>query len=478
MEVRVCLRLVVAVEVLLATLLFAASATAQPKAPVVAAHLNGAIDPVSAGYLHRVIGTARAEQAALLLITIDTPGGLDSSMREMVQDLLASGIPSVVFVWPAGARDASAGVFITQAADVVAMAPGTNIGAAHPVGGGGETIPGDLGDKITNDAAAYIAALTSQHGRNDAWAREAVRSSASLDAQRAVDQHVADVLAPDLPTLLDTLDGRVVHTAVGDAAIRTAGAPLEVVDMQPVELALQTVFDPNIAYLLLTIGFFALLLELFHPGALVPGVTGVICLVLAFAASAVLPMNWGGALLILLGAVLFILDIKAATHGALTLAGLVAFVVGSLLLYSPPGPRSPTLPEVSVATPLLVAITAFVALVSLVIVVTTVRLATRPAPASKDRLVGAAGVAESDLNPDGTVRVAGQLWSAHASAATVGEGEHVRVVARRGLTLEVETATVNGALLPGRDERGSHTDGQPDRRHDQQREVRPHDEFS
>jgi len=235
------------------------------------------------------------------------------------------------------------------------MAPSTNIVAAHPVCGGGETIPGELGDTITNDAAAYIAALTSQHGRNDVWTQEAVRSSASLDAQDALDQHVADVLATDLPTLLDTLDGRIVHTAAGDVTIHTAGAPLEILDMQPVALALHRVFDPNIAYLLLTIGFFALLIELFHPGALVPGVTGVICLVLAFAASAVLPMNWGGALLILLAGVLFILDIKAATHGALTLAGLVAFVFGTLLLYSPPGLPSPTLPEVSVSIPALAA---------------------------------------------------------------------------------------------------------------------------
>src|SRR5207248_11589789 len=156
---------------------------------------------------------------------------------------------------PSGAGDASAGVFITQAADVVVTAPGTNIGAAHPVGGGGETIPGDLGDKITNDAAAYMAALAKQHGRNGTWAQDAVRNSVSLDAQDAIDQHVADVLAGDLPTLLETLDGRTVHKAAGDATIHTAGAPLEVIDMHPVEVVLQKVFDPNIAYLLLTIGF-------------------------------------------------------------------------------------------------------------------------------------------------------------------------------------------------------------------------------
>ena len=370
------------------------------------------------------MAAAEQERAALVVLTIDTPGGLDSSMREMVQDLLASHVPSVVFVWPSGARDASAGVFITEAAGLVAMAPGTNIGAAHPVGGGGETITGDLGDKITNDAAAYIAGLAKQHGRNDAWVEDAVRKSVSLDAQQAVDQHVADLLAPDLPTLLAMVEGRTVPVAAGEMmTIHAAGAPVETMDMQPVELLLQKLFDPNIAYLLLTIGFYALLIELFHPGALLPGVTGGICLVLAFAASAVLPMNWGGAVLILLAVGLFILDIKAATHGALTVAGMIAFVVGSLLLYSPPGPRSPTLPDVAVATPLLVGMAATVAVVSLLIVGAAVRLRSRPAlTTATERLIGAAGIAQSALDPDGTVRLAGQLWSAHADGPPSASG--------------------------------------------------------
>jgi membrane-bound serine protease (ClpP class) len=215
--------------------------------------------------------------------------------------------------------------------------------------------------------------------------------------------------------------------------------------MQPVEMALQKLFDPNIAYLLLTVGFFALLIELFHPGALVPGVTGGRLSHARFCASAVFPMNWGGALLILLGGVLFILDVKAAAHGALTIAGLVAFVVGSLLLYSPPGPRSPTLPDVSVATPLLIGLVALGALTSLLVVTSAVRLARQPALASEERLVGAAGVAQSTLDPHGTVRVAGQLWSAHAAGANVSEGERVRVLARRGLTLDVESADLDAA---------------------------------
>jgi membrane-bound serine protease (ClpP class) len=427
----------------IAALLVVTGFASQPStSPVVVAHLDGAVDPVTAGYLHRVMTAAEQESAALVVLTIDTPGGLDSSMREMVQDLLASRVPSVVFVWPSGARDASAGVFITEAAGLVAMAPDTNIGAAHPVGSGGETITGDEGDKITNDAAAYIAGLAKQHGRNDAWAQDAVRNSVSLDAQQAVDQHVADLMASDLPTLLAMVDGRTVPIAAGETmTIHTVGAPVETVDMNPIELLLQKLFDPNIAYLLLTIGFYALLIELFHPGALLPGVTGGICLVLAFAASAVLPMNWGGALLILLAVALFILDIKAATHGALTVAGMIAFVVGSLLLYSPPGPRSPTLPDVAVATPLLVGMAATVAVVSLLIVGTAVRLSTRPAlTTATERLIGAAGIAQSALDPDGTVRLAGQLWSAHADGPTVGVGEPVRVISRQGLTLHVEPA--------------------------------------
>jgi len=438
--------LLVGAGVLLAALLGTRSFAAESTAPIVVARLDGAVDPVTAEYLHRVVQVAEQDRAALLVLTIDTPGGLDSSMRAMVQDLLASPVPSVVFVWPAGARAASAGVFIAQAGNLVAMAPGTTIGAAHPVGSGGETLTGDLGDKITNDAAAYGAGLAVQHGRNDVWVQQAVRSSVALDAQQAVDGHVADMLAPDVSTLLAAVDGRTVQTTAGETTIHSAGAPIEVVDMQPGEQVLQKLFDPNIAYLLLTLGFCALVIELFHPGALVPGVTGVVCLVLAFAASAVLPLNWGGALLILLAVTLFILDVKAAAHGALTIAGLVAFVVGSLLLYAPPGPRSPTLPDVAVATPLLVGVAAAAALVSLLIVGTAVRLAARPAFTAQDRLTGAAGVAHSALNPSGTVQVAGQLWSAYAAGATVSAGERVRVLARRGLTLEVEPAAVRGGV--------------------------------
>jgi len=408
--------------------------------PVLVAHVEGVIDPVTAGYLHRALATAEQERAAALVITLDTPGGLDTSMRQMVQDLLNSSVPIIVFVGPPGARAASAGVFVAEAAHVVAMAPGTNIGAAHPVAGGGGTMQADVRDKVTNDAAAYIASIAKLRGRNDTWVQEAVRSSASLDAQRAVDEHVADLLAPNLPTLLDTVEGWTVVTAAGPVTIRSRDAPIIQLDMHPVEQAFQKLFDPNVAYLLLTVGFYALVIELFHPGALVPGVTGVVCLVLAFVAFAALPMNWGGVLLILAAVALLILDLKAAAHGGLSIAGLVCFVLGSVLLYSPPGPPSPTLPDVAVAPPVLLAAAAGGALLSLLVIGTAIRIAGRGPLTGPERLSGALGVTRSALDPHGSVRVGGQVWSARLRSGTLGPGEPVRVLGRTGLTLEVAPA--------------------------------------
>jgi membrane-bound serine protease (ClpP class) len=407
---------------------------------VIVAHLEGSVDPVTAEYVHRVVVAAEERQASLLVLTIDTPGGLDTSMRQMVQDLLNSPVPSVVYVWPPGARAASAGVFVAQAANLVAMSPGTNIGAAHPIQGGGENIPGDLRDKITNDAAAYIAGIARQHGRNDAWVQDAVRQSVSLDGDQAVEQHVADLLEPNLNLLLRDVDGRTVTTTAGPITIQVANAVVSPLDMDLVERIAQKVFDPNIAYLLMTIGFFAILIELFHPGALVPGVGGVVCLVLAFVGFATLPMNWGGVVLILAAAALFIVDVKAAAHGALSVAGLVCFVFGSLLLYSPPGRPSPTLPEVSVATPVLVAAVAIGMLFSLLVVRTAIRLSGRAPITGSQRLSGATGLSSTSLDPDGTVHVAGQMWSAHLRAGRMDPGQPVRVVGRKGLVLEVEPA--------------------------------------
>jgi membrane-bound serine protease (ClpP class) len=422
-----------------ATMTVTAAHAGDPRAPVLVAHLTGVIDQLTARYLHRVVVAAGEAHAVALVVTVDTPGGLDTSMHQMVQDLLNSPIPTIVFVWPSGARAASAGLFIAQAANLVAMAPGTNLGAAHPVAEGGDTIQGDLRDKVTNDAAAYIASIAKARGRNDTWAQAAARTSVSIDAQQAVEQHVADVMVADLPALLRSVDGRPARTTAGLVTIHTRDAPIMVLDMHPAERVLQTLIDPTIAYLLLAIGFYAILIELFHPGALVPAVTGALCLILAFVAFATLPMNWGGVLLILIAVALFVLDVQAAAHGLLTLAGLVCFILGSLLLYTPAGPRSPALPVAAVALPVVLAAAAAGALLSLLVVGTALRMAHRGPISGVERLYGAIGITRGMLNPDGTVRVGGQLWSARLRSGTLGPEQPVRVLARTGLTLEVES---------------------------------------
>jgi membrane-bound serine protease (ClpP class) len=430
----------------------AAASQAQGTPTVVVAHLSGVVNPVSAQYVHRVVSAATDQAAALLVLIIDTPGGLDTSMREMVQALLNSPVPSVAYVAPSGARAASAGVFVGEAANVLAMAPGTNIGAAHPIQGGGADIQGDLREKITNDAAAYISGIAKQRGRNDAWVQDAVRQSVSLDANQAVDQHVADLLAADLTTLLTAVDGRTVTTSAGARTIGVADARIVALDPQALELIADKIFDPTIAYLLMTFGFFAVLVELFHPGALVPGVSGVVGLVLSFVGFAALPMNWGGVVLILAAAALFVLDIKAAAHGGLTIAALICFVLGSLLLYSPPGPPSPTLPEVSVGLPALLAAAGVGVGFSLLVVRTALRMAGRRSIVGSQKLNGATGVVRSALDPDGTVTVAGQVWSAHAQAGRLDAGQPIRVLGRTGLVLDVERAETlsradrNGAI--------------------------------
>ena len=429
---------------ILAALVWLRPGAAQPNPIVVVGRLDGIVSPATARYVHRLVNSANEQQAALLVLTIDTPGGLDTSMRQMVQDLLNSSVPSIAYVAPSGARAASAGVFIAEAASVLAMAPGTNIGAAHPIQGGGQNIPSDLREKITNDAAAYVASIAHQRGRDDAWVQDAVRQSVSLAADQAVAQHVADLEAPDLPTLLADVEGRTVTTAPGLMSIHVAGAEITSIDPDPVELVAEKAFDPDVAYLLMTIGFFAILIELFHPGALLPGVTGVVCLVIAFVGFAALPMNWGGIVLILGAAALFVLDIKSAAHGGLTIAGLVCFILGSFLLYSPGGVPSPTLPQVSVSMPPLVAAAGVGALFSLVVVRTALRMSRRPAISGAQRLNGATGVARSPLEPRGTVTVAGQVWSARLRNGRLEAGRPIRVLGRTGLVLDVEPAEAPG----------------------------------
>lgn len=411
---------------------------AQEPAPVVVLEVRGVIDPVMARYVQRGIDGANRSGAQLIVMRMDTPGGLDTAMRAIVQSILGSRVPVAVFVEPSGARAASAGLFIAMAGHVAAMAPGTNIGAAHPVAlGEGEVSP-TMEDKVTNDAVAYLQAIAEQRGRNAEWVEEAVRRSASLAAAGAVNEGVVDFLARDLDDLLTTLDGRTIVMNGWEVTLALDGAAVEPYPMTVLEELVHALVDPNIAYILLTLGMIALVAEFYNPGAIIPGVTGVISLILAFVSLGSLPVNWGGIALIVLAIVFFILDTEVAGF-ALTVAGVIAFVLGSLLLFSPFTPTAPALPAVSVNPWVLVAMTLLLA-GFFTLAVTAGMRAQRAAPiGGTASLVGRTGVAVTDLIPQGVVLVRSEDWTAvAASGEPIPAGTTVEVTAVDGLRLVVQ----------------------------------------
>lgn len=413
---------------------------AQPEqAPVVVAEITGVINPLSAEYLERAIATAQDEHARALVITMDTPGGLDTAMRTMVQAILASHMPIIVYVSPAGARAASAGLFVSMAAHVVAMAPGTNLGAAHPVSLGG----GQQGDtemaKVEADAAAYIRALAETRGRNADWAERAVRESIAAPASEALALNVVDLLANDLPDLLAQLDGRRARTADGEQILHTAGAAVISLPMNPVERFLHSISDPNIAFVLLSLGTVGLIAEFYHPGTVIPGASGAIALLLAWAALGNLPTNWVGAVLLILGVVLVVAEAHTPLMGASAIAGGIAFTLGALLLFRPIGSVSATAPAVALSPVVVIAAGAAAVAFSLVVVRAIVRTRRMKAMSGQAVLIGAIGTARGDLNPHGIVHVAGEDWSATAEAPILGGGP-AQVVRVEGVTLVVRPA--------------------------------------
>lgn len=393
--------------------------------------LDGAISPISVRLLDGAIERARTDKAQALLVLLNTPGGLERSMRSMVQSILGSPVPVVVYVAPTGARAASAGVFVTMAAHVAAMAPATNIGAAHPVAAGGGKMDTEMTKKVENDAAAFARSIATERGRNVEWAEQAVRSSVSATEREAVKLKVVDLVAESVPDLLAKIDGRTVKTIGGPVALATKDAPVREIEVRFRDKFLALITDPNVAYILMMIGMLGLFFELSTPGAILPGVMGGISLILAFFAFQSLPINWAGLLLILFGVALLIAEIKVVSHGVLAVGGVVSMVLGSLMLYDAP--------ETGLRISWLVIIPTVGATAGLVILAVTygVRALYRTPTTGAPGMVGQVGIVQRALDPEGQVMIEGELWRAIAQDGPVPAGEAVRVASMDGLTLTV-----------------------------------------
>ncbi|HEY2777060.1 MAG TPA: nodulation protein NfeD [Gaiellaceae bacterium] len=412
---------------LLAAFLFvvvAAPAQAASTPKVLAIHFTQDVNPVTQDWLNGQLSHAESHGYSAAVIVLDTPGGLEESMRKIVQKELALKIPVIVYVSPEGARAASAGVWISEAADVLAMAPSTNIGSSTPIQGNGTNIGSDLRRKVVNDAAASLRGLAKTHGRNAQWADAAVRKASNLTAAEALRMNVIDVVSPSLPALLRTIDGRV--TTPRHLTMHTAGA--QIVDVRPGFFTrfLSTLIDPNIVSLLFLAGLAGLGFELFHPGVVIPGAFGAICMVCALFGFSVLPLSWGGLMLVLLGAALLVIDAHVTSHGALTLSGLVAMAVGLTTLFHDSGT------PYSANVPVIIALTLLIGGFWALAVSKSIAARRAPVAVGPEQIVGLEGV----VRANGNVFVRGELWRVQ-SAEPLHVGDRVAVDALDGLTLAV-----------------------------------------
>ena len=432
---------------LLLALLTAEARGQEPIPPrvLVVALEDQVIHPVTERFLVRALRQAADRGDQCVILQLDTPGGLLDSTRHIVKEILTSEVPVVVYVAPSGARAGSAGVFITLSAHVAAMAPGTNIGAAHPIAPGAAPVafgneerPNDelqqiLSDKITNDAVAWARALADYRGRNADWAARAVKDSISTPANQALEEHVVDLLAADQSDLLNLLDGRRIVLTRRVVTLNTRGAIVERLEMSWSERLLSLLANPTLAYLLLLLGYAGLMFEITHPGIWIPGVLGLICLILAFFAMQMLPINYAGLALIVLGLLLVVLEVKAPSYGMLTAAGIVSLLVGSAMLIEP-------VDGIERVSWLVVApVTIALALILLLLVSNVVRAHRAKVQTGMNRLIGAMARVRGDMNGLGYVFVAGELWHARCELP-LQDGEDVCILGYDGLTLRVKPA--------------------------------------
>jgi membrane-bound serine protease (ClpP class) len=397
--------------------------------------INGSINPITSEYVIRNIKEAARHHEQFLVVDMDTPGGLDTSMREIIKEIFASPVPIVVYVSPAGARAASAGALIAMSADVCAMASGTNIGAAHPVTVG-EQPDKVMENKILNDAEAYVEGIARKRGRNIEIAKKMVRESISISAEKALEEGVIDLIASNRADLLRKLDGRSIVMGDGKKVVlKTAGTRVQVHEMSTREKILNTISNPNVAYILMMLGMLGLFFELANPGVILPGVIGGISLILAFFAFQTLPVNYAGVLLILLALILFIAEIKIVSGGMLTVGGVISMILGSLLLFESPEPYLRVSWSVILVTVL--AVSGF----ALFVITKAVKAHHAKPTSGREGLIGEEGKADSDISPEGKVFVRGEYWDAF-SDESISRGERIVVIDVEGMTLKVRKAGI------------------------------------
>jgi membrane-bound serine protease (ClpP class) len=402
----------------------------QPGRSVDLITVDAPITPTVADYISRSIDHAAASGAQALIIQLNTPGGLLDSTNDIIIRMIASEVPLVVYVSPSGGRAASAGVFITMAANIAAMAPTTHIGAASPVQMQGK-MDKTMERKLMNDTAAMARSIAEKRGRNARWAEEAVRKAVSITETEALRLKVIDLIAPDVPTLLRMIDGRTVDMPSGEKVLHTAGARIVAVDMGLRDRVLGILSNPNVAYILMILGFYGLYFELSNPGAILPGVAGAICLILAFYALQTLPINYAGLLLIVLGIALFILEAFITSHGVLGVGGTIAMLLGSMMLIDSP------IPALRVSWVVILPVVAASALLFIVTVTVAVRVHRGRVDTGREGLIGLVGEARTDIGAKGQVFVHGETWSAWSNEP-VPKGERIVVVAVEGLRLKVK----------------------------------------